>query len=67
MTTATRKAALQAAGYKIKNLCNVYGPQFDGQYRWLNDSHACDGFGEIQYSEAEAWADADQFEARYGF
>lgn len=68
MITQERKDQLRSAGYKIENLCNAYGPQFDGQFRWLNDNPPhVDGFGVIQYSEEDAWADADQFEARYGF
>lgn len=52
-----RKFQLIAAGYTVEDMCNVWGPQFDGQYRWINRSieDRCDGFGEIQYSEADAW------------
>ena len=67
MITQARKDELIAAGYSIEDMGAVWGADFAEQYRWLNARHDGDGFGVIQYSLDDAWADADQFEARYGF
>lgn len=68
MITQERKDQLRSAGYKIEDMGANWGTDFAGQFRWLNDNPPhVDGFGVIQYSEEDAWADADQFEARYGF
>lgn len=60
---------LEAMGYTVEDMGAVWGEDFAGQYRWLNATHGdkSDGFGVIQYSLAEAWSDAIQFEARYGY
>ena len=63
-----RKFQLIAAGYTVEDKGAVWGADFAGQYRWINNQPGhVDGFGVIQYSEEDAWADADQFEARYGY
>jgi len=64
------QAQLEAIGYTVEDMGAVWGEDFAGQYRWINKRHTQDqgdGFGVIQYSEGEAWSDAVQFEARYGF
>lgn len=58
-----RKVELEAAGYKIEDMGAAWGTDFGGQYRWLNSSHEGDGFGVIQYSEADAWCDADAMQS----
>lgn len=68
MIAPSRKAELVAAGYKVEDMGAEWGTDFAGQYRWINNSPAhVDGFGVIQYSEEDAWADADQFQVRYGY
>ena len=63
------QAQLEAMGYTVEDMGAVWGDDFAGQYRWINSTHGdkSDGFGVTQYSEGEAWSDAIQFEARYGF
>lgn len=65
MISAERKAELIAAGYLIENMGAEWGADFEGQYRWLNGRHEGDGYGNIMYSEEEAWADASQFEPKH--
>lgn len=65
MISAERKAELEAAGYSIEDMGAEWGADFGGQHRWLNSRLTGDTFGVIQYSEADAWADADQFEVKY--
>lgn len=49
--------ALKAMGYYVENMCNVYGPQFDGQYRWMMRDGEDFQDGDVSYSEADAWKD----------
>jgi len=51
--------ALKARGYYIEKMWEVYGDKFNGEYRWMHDHY--EGFGEICYSEAEAWQAAYNF------
>lgn len=67
MITQERKDQLRAAGYKTEDMRAVWGKQFHGQFRWLNNRHEGDGFGNVQYGVEDAWFDAHQFEARYGY
>lgn len=63
--TAEEITALKDAGYTIENVGAEYGTDFHGQYRWLNPAHEADGgdgFGMIFYNEADAWADAKNFQ-----
>lgn len=63
MITQERKAELTAAGYKIENMESVWGADYAGQYRWINTKQDDeDGFGVIQFSVDEAWADASQYQ-----
>lgn len=58
------KQALVAAGYSVENMGAVWGSDFVGRYRWINETHenVGGGFGIIQYSEDDAWADAMNFQ-----
>lgn len=62
MITDCRKKELILAGYEVEDLGNVYGPQFQGMYRWINKE--LDDFqdGCESYSEDDAWILADEFE-----
>ena len=58
---------LTAAGYSVEDMGAVWGSDFTGQYRWMNDTHeegGGDGFGVIQYSVEAAWEDALQFQEK---
>lgn len=65
MITQAQKDVLTAAGYTIEDMGAVWGQDYAGQYRWMNDQHeedGGDGFGVEQYSEDDAWEDALQFQ-----
>lgn len=49
-------------GYKIEDVGEVWGDEWAGQFRWINDELDGDTFGAIQYSEEAAWADAEQYQ-----
>lgn len=46
---------LKAKGFFVENMCNEYGPQFDGQYRWMNSKTLAFQDGDVSYTEVEAW------------
>lgn len=65
MITQAQKEVLQAAGYTVEDMGAVWGSDFAGQYRWMNETHepgGGDGFGVIQYDLEAAWDDALQFQ-----
>lgn len=58
--TDSRKAELVAKGYMVEDMGSVHGPQFDGMYRWMNDSKAQFQDYEPAFSADEAWVYADR-------
>ena len=56
MINQTQKQILNSAGIYIEDMGSVWGKDFEGQYRWMNKDN--DDFGEIEYSEEDAWAAA---------
>ena len=48
---------LKAKGFFVENMCDVYGPQFDGQYRWMNSVTLAFQDDDVSYTEVEAWVD----------
>lgn len=57
-----QKNHLAYKGYYIEDMEKVWGSEYQGQYRWMNDLDDGDGFGVIQYSETAAWLDAAQYD-----
>lgn len=59
MITAERQGELEALGYMVEDMGVVYGPEFNGQFRWINTLTSEFQDGDVSYSSAEAWCDAD--------
>lgn len=64
MITEQRKQELAAAGYTIEDM-SQHGPEWEGQYRWLNDRVEGDGWGYPHCSEQEAWLAAGRHQKDY--
>lgn len=49
---------LRFGGYEVENMGEVHGPEFEGQYRWVNG----DDFQDVEpsYSEIDAWRAASE-------
>ena len=61
MISYQRRIELVSLGYFIEDMEAVWGSEFVGQFRWMNDQTAefqdCDTSCSIE----EAWVDADYF------
>ena len=64
MLTAERQSELTQLGYTIEDVHAAWGEDYKGQFRFMINEDQ--DWGEIQYSEEAAWADADQYERKYG-
>lgn len=58
MITQEQKKALQDKGYAVEDMGAEWGADFAGQYRWTLGDDA----GVPQFSEADAWEDAAQYD-----
>ena len=47
---------LKAKGYFVEDMGQEHGPQFEGQYRWMNSETLAFQDGDVSYTEVEAWA-----------
>lgn len=67
MITEQRKAELVAKGYEVEDLGDEYGPDFEGQFRWVKWVDGEDVFQDhdLSYSEADAWHCADWYDNEF--
>ena len=61
MISTTRIAELQSLGYFIEDMEAVWGSEFVGQFRWMNDMTTEFQDCDTSCSMEEAWIDADYF------
>lgn len=45
---------LKAQGFFVEDIGSEYGPQFEGQYRWMGPNELFQD-GDVSYSEVDAW------------
>ena len=45
---------LKAQGFFVEDIGREYGPQFEGQYRWMGPNGLFQD-GDVSYSEVDAW------------
>ena len=45
---------LKAQGFFVEDIGSEYGPQFEGQYRWMGPNGLCQ-VSDVSYSEVDAW------------
>lgn len=46
---------MKAKGYFVEDMCSTYGPQFEGQYRWMSSKTLDFQGGDTSLTEVEAW------------
>lgn len=60
--SAERIEELKAKGYIVEDMGLVYGPEFNGQFRWINETtNDFQDWGTVD-CEADAWVVADRNE-----
>lgn len=66
MTSAERIAELKSKGYRVEDMREVWGSGWwdDTPFRWLSGEGDTLDFGVPQVTEADAWADADQYQVQ---
>lgn len=58
--TDARKRELAEKGYCVEDMGEVWGDEYAGRYRWMLGDE--EDWGDIEYSEQDAWLALDRFE-----
>ena len=64
MVSQERKQQLALKGYFVEDMGAEYGPEFEGQFRWMNSLTGDFQDFDTSLSEESAWKRADRYESQ---